>query len=144
MVAAPLGVFAIERFTEAEYLKGHDFQIPEDARIAEVLEGAFGPHLRDATGPHDVVIEFSREKAHLVSSRSWHPTQRITELPDGRIRLSFTAPSLAPLVSWVLEWGPHARAIEPAALIAQVAAELDAARSQYRETVGIGAHSTGA
>jgi hypothetical protein len=34
-------------------------------------------------------------------------------------------------VSWVLEWGPHARAIEPPALVAQVIAELDAARRGY-------------
>ncbi|MEO8846340.1 MAG: HTH domain-containing protein, partial [Kofleriaceae bacterium] len=55
---APLGVFAVERFIESEYLKSREFQIPEDSRVREVLEGAFGPHLADAEGPHDVVVEF--------------------------------------------------------------------------------------
>jgi hypothetical protein len=31
----------------------------------------------------------------------------------------------------VLEWGPHARAIEPPALVAEVIGELDAARRGY-------------
>ena len=35
------------------------------------------------------------------------------------------------MVSWVLEWGPHARAIEPPELVASIIAELDAARRGY-------------
>ena len=128
---APLGVFAIERFTDAEYEKSHGFQIPEDSRVRDVLEGSFGPHLPDANGPHDVVVEFSAAKAHLVSSREWHPTQQVAKQRDGRIRLSFRAPSLTPLVSWILEWGPHARALAPDALVAQVKSELEEAMKQY-------------
>lgn len=132
--AAPLAVFAIERFAEAEYLRAYDFQIPADSSVREVLQGAFGPHLPDAHGPHDVEIEFSAEKAHLVSSRDWHPTQQMIELPDGRVRLTLRAASLAPLVSWVLEWGPHARVLEPAALVARVVSELAAAQAQYAQS----------
>lgn len=129
---APLGVFAIERFTDAEYLKAHGFQIPEGSSVRGVLQGAFGPHLTDETGPHEVRVEFSADRAHLVSSREWHPTQVITRLPDGRIRLAFRAPSLTPLVSWILEWGPHAQAVAPAELVQRVMRELDEARAQYR------------
>ena len=128
---APLGVFAIERFEEVEYLRRHAFQIPADTKLRDVLTGAFGPHLPDSAEPHEVVVEFSAAKAHLVSSREWHPTQTVTKLPQGRVRLTFRAPSLAPIVSWVLEWGPHARAVAPDALVMQVIRELDAARAQY-------------
>jgi predicted DNA-binding transcriptional regulator YafY len=128
---APLVVFAIERFTEAEHLRSSSFEIPNDARIRDVLVGSFGPYLPDAGGPHDVVVEFSAEKAHLVSSRDWHPEQTVTKLPSGRVRLAFPTPSLTPIVSWVLEWGPHARAIEPPELVLRVVDELDAARRQY-------------
>jgi len=131
IATAPLSVFAIERFEEAEYLRAHAFQIPPDTKVRDVLAGAFGPHLPDSAEPHRVIVEFSAEKAHLVSSREWHPTQEVTKIPLGRVRLSFLAPSLAPIVSWVLEWGPHARAVAPSALVAQVVRELDAARSQY-------------
>lgn len=129
---APLGVFAIERFAEAEYLKRHTFAIPEDSRVGDVLAGSFGPHLPDATGPHEVVVEFSAEKAHLVSSREWHPSQTVSALDNGPVRITLVAPSLAPIVSWVLEWGPHAQALAPRSLVEQVARELDAASALYR------------
>ncbi len=128
---APLGVFAIERFAEAEYERGHGFQIPEQSRVRAVLEGSFGPHLPDRDGPHEVIVEFSAAKAQLVSSREWHPSQQVTALSDGCVRVGFRAPSLAPVVSWVLEWGPHPRAIAPDALVAQVVSELDEARARY-------------
>lgn len=103
---APLGVFAIERFTEAEHMRGHGFELPaDDPRVREVLAGAFGPRLPDRDGPHDVVVEFSKGKAQLVASREWHPSQRLTSLPDGGIQLALRVASLAPIVSWVLEWG---------------------------------------
>ena len=133
VAAAPLRVFAIERFASAEYDRAHAFELPAHSKIRDVLAGAFGPHLPDAPEPHEVVVEFSAEKAHLVSSREWHPTQEVTELAHGRIRLTFRAPSITPIVSWILEWGPHARAIAPSALVAQVVKELDAARSLYPE-----------
>jgi predicted DNA-binding transcriptional regulator YafY len=128
---SPLSMFAIERFIEAEHLRGHDFVLPAGATMRDALHGAFGPHLPDPTGPHEVIVEFSRDKAVLASSRTWHPTQRIEPLHDGRVRISLRVPHLAPIVSWVLEWGPHARAIAPSDLVARVKAELDGARAQY-------------
>jgi predicted DNA-binding transcriptional regulator YafY len=78
-----------------------------------------------------VIVEFSASKAQLVASREWHPTQNLTTLSDGRVRIAFRAPSLAPIVSWVLEWGPHARVIAPEPLIQSVVRELDGARAHY-------------
>ena len=79
--------------------------------------------------PRRVVIEFSREKAPLVRARVWHPTQALEDLPDGRVRFSFACIELTPVVSWVLEWGPHAQVLEPADLRETVISELDRARS---------------
>jgi predicted DNA-binding transcriptional regulator YafY len=123
--------FAVERFTDAEHLRAQKFEIPPEFDMRKFMHGAFGPHLADDSGPHDVVVEFSREKAHLVASRTWHPSQKLEQLDDGRLRLAFQVPSLAPVVSWVLEWGPHAQAIAPAALVHDVVDELDRARSLY-------------
>jgi len=130
VAAAPPGVFAIERFTEAEHVRSRDFELPADINVRKFVHGAFGPHI--GTGDvHEAVIEFSREKALLVSSRVWHPSQRIESLSSGRVRLTFTCADLAPVVSWVLEWGPHARAIAPADLVQSVMKELREAANQY-------------
>jgi predicted DNA-binding transcriptional regulator YafY len=127
----PIAVYAVERFTEAEALRKAPFAAPPGFRITELLNGAFGIHVTGAATPHRVVIEFSAERAAFVRARVWHPSQTFEELDDHRVRLSFTCASLIPVVSWVLEWGPHARAIEPPELVAEVVAELDAARRGY-------------
>ena len=131
VASGELGIFAVERFVEAEHIRGREFEVPPNVQLRSMLHGSFGPHLVAQDQAHDVVIEFSREKALLVSSRSWHQTQRIEALSNGRLRLSFTCGDLTPIVSWVLEWGPHARAISPPGLVQTVKEELDAARAQY-------------
>ncbi|HEX2692272.1 MAG TPA: WYL domain-containing protein [Kofleriaceae bacterium] len=128
---APIGIYAVERFVEAEPLRNAPFATPPGFRITELLNGAFGIHVTTDSSPHRVVVEFSAERAAFVRARVWHPTQIFEELSDRRVRLTFTCASLVPVVSWVLEWGPHARAIEPPALVASVIAELDAARRNY-------------
>ncbi len=128
--AGPIAIYAVERFTEADVVRKASFVPPADFRVADVLHGAFGVHVW-GTETHRVVIEFSAAKAAFVRARIWHPTQAFEELADGRVRLSFSCTSLIPVVSWVLEWGPHARAVEPPQLVASVVAELDAARHAY-------------
>lgn len=126
-----LGVLAVERFTEADHLRDRTYDLPGDFKIDEVLHGAFGIHVGDPAKATQVVVEFSREKAALVEARAWHPTQRAERTSDGAIRLTFSVVNLEPLVSWILEWGPHARAISPPDLVARVKRELDDARAQY-------------
>jgi predicted DNA-binding transcriptional regulator YafY len=126
-----LRVFAIERFTDAEALRDARFEAPPDFALDDLLHGAFGVHVAGGD-PQQVVIEFSEEKADYVRARVWHPRQLLDELPDGRMRFSFSCVNLTPVVSWVLEWGPHARVIAPGELRARVLAELDAARAHYR------------
>ena len=126
-----LGNFAVERFVEAEHLRERSFDLPPDFKIDDVLHGAFGIHVGGSDVPVRVVIEFSAAKASLLRAREWHRTQELEDLPDGRVRFAFSCVNIAPVVSWVLEWGPHARVIEPNELRAQVVDELERARRQY-------------
>jgi predicted DNA-binding transcriptional regulator YafY len=128
--ALPVVVYAVERFVEAEPVRKASFAAPEGFRLADLLDGSFGIHV--AGERRRVVIELSAEKAPLVRARVWHPAQAIEELGSGGVRLAFPCASLAPVVSWILEWGPHAKAIEPPELVAEVVRELDAARAAYR------------
>ena len=87
------GVYAIERFAEAEHLRGASYTVPADFDIKSVIHGAFGVHIGDAERAEPVVVEFSKAKAALVRARDWHPTQRFEDLPDGRVRLEFSSPT---------------------------------------------------
>lgn len=128
-----LGVFAVERFVEAEHVRKRTFEIPADFKIDEVLHGAFGVHVGDPANARHVVVEFSAEKAELVSGRVWHPTQELKRVAGGRLRLSFPCTNLLPVVSWILQWGPHAKVVKPSELAAMIIDELERARAQYEQ-----------
>ena len=129
-----IAVYAVERFTAEACARRRSW--PPQILDRRALNGAFGIHVTGGAAPHRVVIEFSAERAAFVRARLWHPTQAFEELPDQQVRLAFTCASLIPVVSWVLEWGPHARAIEPPELVAGVIRELDAARRAYATGAG--------
>jgi proteasome accessory factor B len=126
-----LGNFAVERFSEAEHMRERSFEVPSDFELDELLHGAFGIHVASRDEPKRVVVEFSKERAALARARVWHPTQQVEELPDGRVRFTFSCASIVPVVSWVLEWGPYVRVVEPPELRAAVVDELERARALY-------------
>jgi predicted DNA-binding transcriptional regulator YafY len=129
--SAPERVFAIERFADAEHLRDREFTVPPDFNLHRVLRRGFGPHIGDGDVMHTVVVEFTREKALYAASREWHSTQTIEQTPSGAVRVTFTCADLAPVVSWILEWGPHARAIAPVELVQHVKTDLERAHAQY-------------
>jgi predicted DNA-binding transcriptional regulator YafY len=75
--------------------------------------------------PTRVVVEFSKERAAYARGRTWHRTQEIEEQRDGSVRIAFACRNIAPLVSWILEWGPHAKVIEPRELVQPSVASYD-------------------
>jgi hypothetical protein len=77
-----------------------------DFKLADVLHGAFGPHLPDIDDPHEILVEFASDKDAYVTSRTWHDLQRIEVMLDGAVRVSLRLPALGPVHSWVLEWAP--------------------------------------
>lgn len=134
-LAIPRGAterYAVERFTEVAALRAHAFSVPVDFRLDDEIQSGFDIHRGDPTDAHRVVVEFSRERAAYARGREWHRLQTIENQPDGSVQISFPCSNLAPVVSWVLEWGPHARAIAPSELVDAVVSELDAARGLYR------------
>jgi predicted DNA-binding transcriptional regulator YafY len=126
-----LGVYAVERFVEAEWLPRTKFELPQGLRLADLFQGAFGVHLGGAKPAQRVVIEFGKDRRGHVAARQWHPTQKTAAMADGGMRLEFEVSDLTEVASWVMSWGPHARVVEPASLVEKVAAELRAAAGHY-------------
>jgi predicted DNA-binding transcriptional regulator YafY len=122
--------WAVERFSEVEWLRDASFAPPADFKLDDFIDDSFGVHVSKGP-PQHVVIEFSKERATYARGRVWHRTQVVEEQRDGTMRLSFTCRNLAPVVSWVLGWGPHARVIEPPELVDMIVDDLDGARGHY-------------
>ena len=82
--------------------------------------------------PRTVVVRFRADQAPYVREREWHPTQRLTDLPDGKLELTFQAGGTFEITRWILGWGDAAEVVRPAKLRKDLAAILRAAATQYR------------
>jgi predicted DNA-binding transcriptional regulator YafY len=121
--------FLVDRMRDTQCNTTERFQLPEDFDIEDYFQGEFG--VWRSTEKHRIVVEFDAAAAEYVRARKVHQSQRLVPIAGGGIRLSMTVGDLTPVVSWILEWGPRARVVEPPKLVSRVASELRLALQQY-------------
>jgi len=102
------------------------FTPPDPAAIAARLQARFG-NITDT--PVAVQIWFAPPAARRVQERVWHPSQQVTQLPDGAVILTLTVTGLAMAVRWVLGYGAEARPLTPPSFVARYAAEVEGMRA---------------
>lgn len=128
---AEIRTFVLDRMRDTQCAITERFELPEGFVVDQYFQGELGIW-RDTT-PHKVVVEFDAQAAEYVRMRTVHASQKLSSIAGGGLRLSMTVGNLNPVVSWVLEWGGRARAVEPPELVEKVQAELETALGQYRE-----------
>ena len=84
-----------------------------------------------APGRHEVTIAFSGFAAQLVRERQWHASQKLKDLPGGRLRFEVEVSHLWDIWPWVLSWGSEAKVLRPKELMRLVADEAARAAAQY-------------
>lgn len=118
---------AVDRLVSV-ILSDHDFQVDSSFDPKKCRRNAFGVSWQD---PVDVVLRFGPEQAPYVRERVWHPTQSLTDLPDGGVQLNFRAGGPFEIRRWVLGWGDAVEVISPEDLRQSVMSSLRAAKSTY-------------
>lgn len=126
--------FVLDRMrdTQIEY-SGH-FELPDDFDIDQYFQGELGVFKSDEL--KKVVVDFDAKAAEYVKMRIVHPSQKLSTLPGGGVRLTMTVGNLNPVTSWVLEWGARAKVIEPEELVQRVRSELAEALQSYGKPKG--------
>lgn len=114
------------------------FQRPVDFDLDRYLASSF--RVMRGGAPREVRVRLSAQVAPFAADRRWHPSQERESLPDGRVDLRFRLGALEEIRTWVLGFGGHAEALEPAELREQVrmAAEklLDVHRAPENHLAG--------
>jgi predicted DNA-binding transcriptional regulator YafY len=59
-----------------------------------------------AGGLHNALSDY-------IQRRTWHPSQKIKELKDGRILLSMTVSGKEKIKAWILSFGPKVEVFYP-------------------------------
>jgi predicted DNA-binding transcriptional regulator YafY len=73
--------------------------------------------------PVEVELLFDGATAAWAKDRMWHPSQRLTPLRDGQLRVTLQVADTRELVGWVLSFGSGVQVIRPDALREQVREE---------------------
>lgn len=122
--------FLLDRMRATECSTTERFELPADFDIDDYFQGELGIWRSDEK--HRIVIDFDAEAAEYVRGRRVHPSQRLALLPGGGIRSTMVVGNLIPVVSWILEWGPRAKVVEPVELVERVKQELTMALAKYK------------
>lgn len=126
--SSDLTVLSVHRITAVELMK-EQFVVARgfdparyDAQVFGVLGGP----------PETVVIRFGPNVAPHIRAREWHPSQKLRDLADGHLELTFRAGGAHEIVRWVIGWGAAAEVVRPLELRHRVATALSAAAAMYR------------
>jgi predicted DNA-binding transcriptional regulator YafY len=120
---------AVDRIAAIEIMES-EFTLDPGFDVARYRREAFGVVWEK---PKNVTVRFTADQAPYVRERQWHPTQRIRELRDGRLELTFRAGGTFEITRWVLGWGDAAEVIRPRRLRHHVQKMLAAALVNYEE-----------
>ncbi len=102
-------LFAVERIRSLT-VTDHPYQMPlgfdADAYMQHALQVMRGR-------PIEVELLFAKSTAAWVKDRIWHPSQRVTLLKDGRLRMTLEVADTPELVGWILSFRSGVRVVRP-------------------------------
>jgi predicted DNA-binding transcriptional regulator YafY len=121
--------FLLDRMRDTQAAVTERFELPADFKVDDYFQGEFG--IFKSSEKHKIVIDFDATVAEYVRMRRVNASQKLQPIQGGGIRLTMTAGNLTQLRSWILEWGKHARVLEPPELVELVKDELIGALEGY-------------
>jgi predicted DNA-binding transcriptional regulator YafY len=75
-------------------------------------------------GPRiEVELIFEKRTASWAKDRVWHPSQQLTRVPGGKLRVTMTISDSRELVGWILSFGSGVRVVRPNGLRVAVVEE---------------------
>jgi predicted DNA-binding transcriptional regulator YafY len=125
--AQDVRLFALAGFERIE-LTGDVFERPADFNLAAWMERSFGIWREDV---YDVVWRFTPEAAPDARLYLFHPTQVMTDEPDGSLMVSFRAGGLREMCWHLFRWGDQVEILSPPELRAAMVTQADEARRRY-------------
>ncbi len=121
--------FALDGIKKAETIK-ETFEIPQEFSISEFLNASFGLFHGK---PISAEVIFDKELSEYIQARTWHPSQKIKKLRDGRILLSMTASGKEEIKAWILSFGAKAQVLLPKSLRDEIETDLLMSLSCYKK-----------
>ena len=113
-------MFAVERIRSIA-LTDHPYQMPLGFNVDEYVQDALG--VMRSGRRIEVELLFSKKAAAWVKDKSWHPSQEISLLKDGRLKITLKVADNEELMGWILSFGSQVRVVRPESLRERVKEE---------------------
>jgi predicted DNA-binding transcriptional regulator YafY len=121
--------FAVDRIKTVT-VSDDGFQIPEAFDVQAFLQDSFGIF----QGPPGwVKIRFLESVSGYIRERIWHPSQHLSDQPDGAVIFTATVAGIEEISHWVLRWGAGAQVLAPEELRQTVIRHAADMVSHYRD-----------
>ncbi len=118
----------VNRIENAEVTNLH-FPRPDGFDLQNHLANSFGTY--HGQGDIHVTIRFSATVARYVQEKTWHPSQNLTNQPDGSLLAKFRLSNTEEIKRWVLGFGKEAKVVGPEELRKEVVEESEAVLDNY-------------
>jgi len=114
-------LFAVERICSM-VVTDHPYQFPLgfdlDAYVRDALMVMRGRQI-------EVELLFDKQTAAWAKDKVWHPSQQLSHLKDGRMRMTLEVGDTQELVGWILSFGSGVRVLQPHGLREKVREEAE-------------------
>jgi predicted DNA-binding transcriptional regulator YafY len=120
--------FVLGRMREP-VLTGERFVRPKDFDPKQQFNTSLG--VMSGKGDYEVVIEMDAWLTDMLRGRRWHPSQVVTDRPEGGSELRLRLSCLEEIEQHVLGWGAHATIVGPQALRDRVGRVVQDLVSKY-------------
>lgn len=123
-------VYALSRMKNTK-TTAESFTVPEDFKLSDHIDPAFGIWTtKDA--PMQIELLFDSSVNTLILERKWHATQKIQQLQDGSVKLSFTTNQFQETFQWVMSFGGAVKVLNPPELADKICTELKKMLQLYK------------
>ncbi len=120
--------FYLSRMNSPELLQRTFTRRPRES-WRHLLEDAFG--IFQGADPMEVVLRFIPFRARWIREQLWHPSQKITNLADGSLELSFPVADFREVKMKILQFGADVKVIQPVSLREEIREEIKKMTSLY-------------
>jgi len=107
------------------------FEVPASFDAETYLAGAWGILRGDLV---TVRVVFARGLARYIRERVWHPSQKLRDLPDGRVEMTLLVADTLEVRRWILGYGVQAEVVAPEGLREALRVEAQALSEMLRPT----------
>ena len=120
-------VFAVDRIRSLAMLEDA-FQLPDEGVLDRFMETSFGVFQGTKTR---VKVRFAPEVSGYIREKTWHSTQKLTEMKNGALIFEAEVAGTEEIKHWVLQWGMYAEVLSPIELRRSIREEAAGMLERY-------------